>query len=123
MKAASLILSLILAFAGAISDQLAGKWSGNWTPKEGTPDAITVELKEDRPGKLAGQFLTPVRMPFTNATFDPKTRTVLLEAVDEKSGKHYRVDGKVQGNDLKGTLAAGEVKGDLLLIKWTFMPH
>jgi len=122
-----LMLCLVAAFwipsFADIFEEVNGKWSGNWTPKDGVPDPVTVELKLDSPQRLSGQFVTPVPMPFTNASFDLKTRTAKIEAMDPKSGKHYKIDGKLQGTDLKGTLAIDEVKGDLLLIKWTFVPR
>jgi hypothetical protein len=62
-------------------------------------------------------------MEFTHASFDPKTHAVILEAMDEKSGKRYRIDGKIRGAELKGTLGIDDVKGDLLLIKWTYFPR
>ena len=40
--------------------------------------------------------------------------------MDQKSGKRYRIDGKIHGSDLKGTLEINDVKGELLLIKWTY---
>jgi len=120
----------ILAFAmsvvttlGADTPELTGKWSGNWTPQGGIPDALTIELRKENPAVLTGQFLTPAPMQFTRATFDAKTHMVTVEATDEKSRKHYRIDGKVQGTEIKGTLAIDGVKGDLLLIKWTYVPR
>jgi len=111
---------LVPSFAADTSEELAGKWSGNWTPQGGIPEAMTIELTKESSGKLAGKFLTPVPMEFTHASFDPKTHAVILEAMDEKSGKHYRIDGKIHGTELKGTLGINELKGDLLLIKWTY---
>jgi hypothetical protein len=91
-----------------------------WTPQGGIPDAVTVEFTREPSGKLAGKFLTPTPMEFRHVSFDPKTHIVSLEAMDEKSGKHYRIDGKIRGTELKGTLGIDNVKGDLLLIKWTY---
>ena len=111
------------SFAAETPEALAGKWSGNWTPPGGIPDAMTIELAQESSGRLTGKFLTPAPMEFTHASYDPKTHTIILEGMDQKSGKHYRVDGKIQGTELKGTLGIDTVKADLLLIKWTFSPH
>jgi hypothetical protein len=109
--------------AADTSKDLVGKWSGNWTPQGGIPDAMTIEFTGQLSGVLMGKILTPVPMEFTRASFDPKTGNVVLEAMDENSGKHYRIDGKIHGTELKGTLGIDGVKGDLLLIKWTYFPR
>ena len=100
--------------------ELNGTWSGNWTPKGGIPEAMTVEIKQESDSRLTGKFVTPVKADFTNTSFNPKTHALLLEAVDEKSGKRYKVTGKIEGTELTGTLNAGNTTGDLRLIKWTF---
>jgi L-fucose isomerase-like protein len=128
MKAALFSVFLIAAilvpsFAADTSEELAGKWSGNWTPQGGIPDSMTIEFTQEGSGRLTGKFLTPVPMEFTRASFDPKTHAVVVEGMDQKSGKHYRIDGKVQGTEIKGTLGIDSAKADLLLIKWTYVPR
>ena len=86
-------------------------------------DAMTIELTEETSGHLTGKFLTPVPIEFSRASFDPKTHAVALEAMDQKSGKRYRIDGKIRGTELKGNLEINDVKGDLLLIKWIYFPR
>jgi hypothetical protein len=127
MKSALLgfvIAGLILpsfAVAAGISDA-AGTWSGNWTPKGGVLDSVTVEIHVDN-AKLSGKFRTPVSMDFSKISYDPKTSIVSFEATDSKTNKHYKLDGKLNGNEIKGTLVAGDVTGDVLLIKWTYVPR
>jgi hypothetical protein len=99
---------------------LNGTWSGNWTPKGGVPDAVTVEIKQDSTGKLTGKFLTPTQMDFDKASFIAKTGTLTLEATDTRGGKHYKLEGKVEGTEVKGTLTNEDKTGDVRLIKWTF---
>jgi hypothetical protein len=118
-----LAAALVAPFLAAQTDPVNGTWSGGWTPKGGVRDAVTVELRLDSTAVLKGKFLTPVPMEFSNATYSPKTGSVVLEANDPKSGKHYKVDGRITGTELKGTLMAGDVTGELLLIKWTFSPR
>ena len=103
-------------------NDIAGTWSGNWTPKGGVIDAATVEIRVEG-GKLVGKFRTPLSVDFSRATFDPKTGAVSLEAKDPKSGHAYKLDGKVTGNDLKGTMTVGTTPGEVLLIKWTYIPR
>lgn len=59
-------------------------------------------------------------MEFSTASFNPKTQAVTLEATDSKSGKHYKLDAKIKGTELRGTLGVDNVQGELFLIKWTF---
>ena len=115
----TIIIMLAPAPAGDISD-MKGTWSGNWTPKGGLPDAITVELRPDGSGKLTGKFLTPMPMDFSKASFNPTTQAVMFEASDSRSGKLYKLEGKVKGTELTGTLATNDTTGEVRLIKWTF---
>jgi hypothetical protein len=127
VKAALSILMISAMFvampAAAQSVELSGTWSGNWMPKGGVWTAVTIQLVEESAGKVAGKFLTPAAMDFKKVTFDTKTGKILVEAIDEKSGKTYKMDAKFQGTELKGTLATGETTGELLLIKWTYVPR
>lgn len=62
-------------------------------------------------------------MDFTQISFNPRSGDLSLEATDPKSNKRYKLAGKLTGNDIKGTLTAGDVTGDVLLIKWTYIPR
>jgi hypothetical protein len=115
----SLVSAVPLLYAQ--TNPLNGTWSGNWTPKGGIPDAITIEIRQqENSANITGKFLNPAAMEFSKATFNSKTGAVLVEATDEKSGKHYKLQGKVQGTEITGTLDAAETTGELRLIKWTF---
>jgi hypothetical protein len=119
-----LILVAMLAVPAAAADigDLTGTWSGSWVPKGGVMDALTVEIRQEN-GKLTGKFLTPIPMDFSNVTFNAKTDSVVLEAADPKSGKRYKIDAKISGKELRGSLVAGDATGELLLIKWTYIPR
>jgi hypothetical protein len=122
----SFVIGLALIIPGICSaadiNDIAGTWSGNWTPKGGVIDAVTVEVRVEN-NKVSGRFRTPVAMDFTKATFDPKTGAVLLEATDTKAAKTYKLEGKLTGNDIKGTMTVGTTSGEALLIKWTYIPR
>lgn len=118
---AAVLVMPCVSSAADIAD-VTGTWSGNWTPKGGVLDAVTVEIRLEG-GKLAGKFRTPVSMDFSRVSFDPKTGAVSFEATDSKAGKAYKVDGKLSGTDIKGTMVSGTVTGDVLLIKWTYIPR
>jgi hypothetical protein len=123
-------LSMIMIFAMLVSwtvaaetVEVSGTWSGNWITQGGVWNAVTVQFVQQDSGKLTGKFLTPVQMDFKKVTYDPKTGKILLEAVDETSGKNYKLDAKFQGTELKGSLSANEMTGEMLLIKWTYVPR
>jgi len=119
---AAILVVLPLTCLSIDLETLKGTWSGSWTPKGGVIDAVTVEFHEEN-GKLVGSFRTPVPMNYSKAEYDSKTGKVTLEATDPKSGKLYKVDGKLNNFEIKGTLTAGDVTGDVLLIKWTYVPR
>ena len=127
MKAALSIFAILAVFvalpAASETVEISGTWSGNWVTQGGVWNAVTVQFVEQDSGKLTGKFLTPVPMDFKKVSFDPKIGKILLEAVDETLGKNYKLDGKLQGTELKGTLSANEMTGELLLIKWTYVPR
>jgi hypothetical protein len=107
----------------AIQEQLNGNWSGSWILEGGVRDAMTIELRYNQSGKLTGQFVTPGSLEFTRSTFDPKTRMLVLEAADPKSGKHYKLNAKVEKTEINGTLAVDNTSGQVQLIKWTYVPR
>jgi hypothetical protein len=130
MKAKLMLLAIsaVMVFATSLAadtihDQLNGTWSGSWIPEGGVRDAMTIELKHDENGKLTGRFVSPVSMNFTKATFNAKTRLLSLEAVDRASGKQYKLNAKVEGTEIKGTVTAGTGNGQIDLIKWTYVPR
>jgi hypothetical protein len=62
-------------------------------------------------------------MDFRKASFSPQTGTLVVEAMDEGSGTHYRLEGKVEGTEVKGSLAVNQATGQLHLVKWTYVPR
>jgi len=113
----------LAANPNTIQDQLNGTWSGGWIPEGGGRDAMTIELRYDASGKLGGRFVTPTSMNFTKATFNARTRSLLLEAADPASGKQYKLNAKLEGTEIKGTVAVDNQGGKVDLIKWTYVPR
>jgi hypothetical protein len=122
LLSAALWSPALVANGDSIPEQLIGTWSGAWTPEGGIRDAMTIELKRDDNGKLIGRFVTPISMEFSKAAFNSKTRMLTLEAIDAKSGKQYTLNGKVEGTEIKGSVAAADQVGKASLIKWTYIP-
>ena len=50
---------VVPSFAADTSEELAGKWSGNWKPQGGIPDATTIELTQGSSGRLTEALLNP----------------------------------------------------------------
>ena len=117
----TLLVSSLAANSIKFQEQLIGTWSGSWIPG-GTYDAMTIELKRDESGKMTGRFLNPSPMNFSKVTFNSGTRTLLLEATDAASGKKYTLNGKLEGTEIKGTVASDTERGPVDLIKWTYVP-
>src|SRR5690349_14815489 len=86
---------LIVANDNGVQSQLNGTWSGSWIPEGAIREAMTIELRQDERGRLTGRFVTPVALEFANATFNTKTRKLLLKAQDLKTGKQYRLNGAI----------------------------
>lgn len=115
-------VSLLASTTFGAENELKGTWSGSWM-KEGIPEAVTIELAENEKGGISGKFLTPTNMVFTVATFNAKTNAVALEAVEPQSKKKFRIDAKLTGTELNGTMTVDAAKGNIRLIKWTFFPR
>src|ERR1041384_3714276 len=107
--AAAIALAGTLA-ADTVQEQLNGTWSGNWTPSGGVLDAMTIQLNYED-GKVTGKFITQTTVNFTKATFNPKTGLVSVEAVDAGSGKQYKLNGKIEGTEIKGTVTVDNQSG------------
>jgi hypothetical protein len=130
MKRVLLILLSATLFAPSLAgnsdklhDQLLGTWSGAWIPEGGIRDAMTIELKREDSGKLTGRFITPTPLNFNKVAFNSKTRVLTLEATDTTAGKQYRLNAKVEGTEMKGNVIAGDHRGEVSLIKWTYIPR
>jgi hypothetical protein len=119
----ALLLVATMLAADTMQERLNGTWSGTWIPAEGVRDAMTIELKHDDTVGLTGRFVSPVAVNFTKAAFDLKTHALVLEGTDAKSGKQYKVNAKVEGTEIKGTITAGSESGSIDLIKWTYVPQ
>jgi len=100
---------------------IKGTWSGNWTPKGGVPDSITIELRQEG-AKVSGKFVTPMPLEFSKVSYFAATGAIVLEAADA-AGKVYKIDGKIQGTELKGTITIKDQVGEARLIKWTYFPR
>jgi hypothetical protein len=121
----SALMVVALAVPSAIADstEISGTWSGSWIPEGSIRDSVTVEIEQDGNGNIKGRFATPADVRFSLAKFNPQTRTLVVEARDEKSGELYKLNARLTGAELTGTLERGAIKGTVHLIKWTYVPR
>jgi len=122
MAALFLIAASLTANTEPVREQLTGTWSGGWMPEGGSRDAMTLELRFNENGKLTGRFLTPIAADFTTATFNAKTHELIIEATDATSGKTCKLNGKVEGHDIRGSWTTANSKATVDLVKWTYVP-
>ena len=71
---------------------------------------------------MTGKFVTPAPLEFSKVSYMRGTGAIVIEASD-KEGKVYRIDGKIQGTELKGTVTIKDQVGEARLIKWTYFPR
>jgi hypothetical protein len=94
------------------ADPLTGTWKGDWGPSATDRNSVTLELKWN------GKTLTgtvnpgPDSIPLENASFDPKTMKVHLEANYAPRSLRYVVDGTVEKDKMSGTWNHPRRKGD-----------
>jgi hypothetical protein len=103
------------AFAQQNVDPLTGSWKGDWGPSPTDRNTVTVELKWD------GKTLTgtvnpgPDAVVLENASFDPKTMKLHLEANYKPRSLRYVVDGTVEKDKIGGTWNRPGRNGDFQL--------
>jgi hypothetical protein len=107
-------ITLALLFAAApVSAQvngLAGKWSGHWTPYDGSRETVAIEFSDSSGEK--GRFTAPEETEFTSK-MDKDSGMVTLEATVSKSGKKYRIEGMIENTELTGVMTVGDTKGEV----------
>lgn len=112
LSLAPIVVTLLLAApVSAKVDGLTGKWSGYWTPNDGSREPVAIEFLDNSGEK--GRFTAPGEADFTSAKLDPDTGMVTLEATDSKSGKTYHLEGMIEGTELNALMTVGDVKGEL----------
>ncbi len=102
----NLCFTLVAGCASAQSDPVSGTWTGDWGPTPTHRNPVTVELRWD--GDTLTGTVNPgaEAIPLTNASFDPATGMVTIEAEAPHDGEtyHYTIEGQVDGNTMTGSL-------------------
>lgn len=124
LKTVFLTLFLLAGVAilglNAADDPLSGTWVGDWGPSPTHRNQTTVELKWDGKALTGSVNPGPGAVEIKNATFDPQTGVVHMEA--DATGRrgaqvHYMIDGKVEGATMTGTWGHDNRKGDFKITK------
>jgi hypothetical protein len=102
------------------ADPLTGTWSGDWGPTPQHRNNVTLQLT--RNGDVLNGMLNPgpSPIPLSKTSFDAGTGAIMMEA--EAKGHdgvmlHYKIEGKVDGNTMRGTWAHEKQKGDFKISK------
>jgi hypothetical protein len=103
-------------------DAVRGTWSGDWVLASEARDRVTVEFSWDG-DILTGKMLNPDQIDLSRVEFDESAGTVVAEAVDPETTTSYRIEARVEGTRLNGTMILGNRNGDLRLTKWTYVPR
>jgi hypothetical protein len=113
-------LALLVQPAIADSNHLRGTWSGLWEPEAGLR-SVTVRFTQAG-DTLAGEMLTPERLPFDSVTFDTDTSSIVAEVRSSDQGA-FKLGARIEdGTRLYGTLTHNGDTGDVRLTKWTYQP-
>jgi len=124
---AKTLLALLMIFGAqesVVAQQghpLVGSWSGYWGPNAEQSHRVLLLLQYDG-DEITGVINPgPNSAPLTEASLDPSTWTVILEA-DGRDGEgnvvHYRVEGMIENltspteRAIVGTWVQGAMQGD-----------
>jgi hypothetical protein len=121
----ALLLTLLVSCStqpAATTNEAApgGRWSGEYQVGEGRPEHVTVELKWEGENLRGTVYPGPRSLPLTKADYKPETGAISMEFdADGPGGRtvHYVADGKVSGNEMTGTWAHDDQKGDFKITK------
>jgi hypothetical protein len=111
-----IVAALVLALAAtAAPADLSGKWEGKVTME--TPDGkredtalLILTQKGDTVSGTVGESESD-QHPITSGTTDGNT--LVLLAKNANNGREYRIELTVSGDELKGTIASGERRGEV----------
>jgi len=103
-------------------DDLRGTWSGDWILDSGPRDRVTVEFRREG-DVLTGKLLNPEQFDLTRVEFEESTGALVAEGTDPESHTTYRMEARVEGTRLNGTMISGSGSGEMKLTKWTYVPR
>jgi hypothetical protein len=113
------IASLLVALVSAAPADVKGKWDGTLTsPREdgGTKEDTALLILDQKDNTITGSVGGSEEhlFPISSGTIDGNK--LVLTAKDE-NGREFRLELTVENDELKGTVASGEMQAKLLAHK------
>ena len=108
-------LALVLGLASAVPADVSGKWEGKLTmetpdgAREDTALLILTQKGSTITGTVGGNDTD--QHPITSGTI--KGDKIVLLAKNANNGREYRIELTLAGEELKGTIASGERRGEV----------
>ena len=102
-------------FAQQKADLLTGTWKGDWGPSPTDRNTVILELKWNGRTLMGTVNPGPDAISIENASFDPKTMSLHMEASYKPRNLRYVVDGTVEKDKISGMWNRPGRKGDFQL--------
>ena len=97
----------------------SGTWTGDWGPSPDDRNDVTLEMTWD--GMSLMGIINPDTAPveIANATFDPATGAITMEADVDANGTavHYMIEGQVDGDSMTGSWSHDDREGDFSITR------
>jgi hypothetical protein len=93
----------------------AGNWSGDYGPDSERRESIRVELRWENDNLRGVVYAGPRSIEISKASFKPETGAIALEFETQGNNGQpvrYTIEGKVEGNTMKGTWRHDDQRGD-----------
>lgn len=105
--------------AGPSTALPSGRWSGDYGPDADRRDPVTLDLKWDNATLRGTVHAGPRSLDVSQAIFKPETGAIQLQFDAQANGRavHYVIDGKVEGNQMRGSWSHDDQKGDFRVTK------
>lgn len=97
------------------AESLSGVWSGDWGPSERDRNDVTLELRSEGAALKGTINPGPDAIPLSEAMFHADSQEIMLKAeTKDRRGDvlHYTIEGKVEGDTMKGTWMHERGNGD-----------
>ena len=102
----SFLLAFVLVTAGlSAQNSVAGSWELTINAPEGPMNA-TAELKQDG-DKVTGSISSQIGKTELSGTFSGKTLSLSFQVQTQQGAMDIKVNGEVDGNDMKGVIDFG----------------
>ena len=112
----ALVASLCLS-AAAMAADVTGKWDAEMPGRQGAPQKITMDLKQDG-AKVTGNIVSPRgEQPITAGKVEGDTITFSQHTEMNGNSMDWAYEGKIDGNTIKFTRSTGDRKAEFVAKK------